>query len=281
MRKFFSKNTCEVHKYNMVAFSLIEMSIVLLIIALVVGGFGVGKSMMDNSQIRNISTRAFEYASAMNAFQQKYSALPGDMPNATQIWGRADGGVPISSNCASPATNTSTTSPQATCNGNGDRTIGRVAAQTYEVFRAWQHLKNAGIIKGTYTGISGSAGASQELVGQNIPAGEDDGGGYSVNYVDDNALPATYFAGASYGHVFFYGTQVSGNNFARGAAVSAWNTYNLDVKIDDGKPATGTLRVFKNTTQSNCATTNVATTAVYQRENEGSLDCTLLFLTGY
>jgi prepilin-type N-terminal cleavage/methylation domain-containing protein len=281
MRKFFCKKSFYPVKKGMCGFSLLEMSIVLLIIALVVGGLSVGSSMMASTTIRNIAIRAFEYSSAIDTFKQKYQALPGDMPNATQIWGRADDGVPISSNCALPESDISTASPQATCNGDGDRTIGRIAAQTYEVFRAWQQLKNAGIITGTYTGIAGADGVSQELVGQNIPAGEDDGGGYSINYVNDSALPAAYFSGASYGHVIFYGTEVYGNNFARGAAISASNSYNLDKKIDDAVPATGKLRVFNNTTQPNCATTNVATTAVYQRDNEGSLDCTLLFLTGY
>jgi hypothetical protein len=237
--------------------------------------------MMDNSKLRNISTRAYEYASAIDIFRQKYAALPGDMPNATQIWGRADGGVPVSANCTMPATDMSATSSQATCNGDGDLTIGRVDAQTYEVFRAWQHLRNANIITGTYTGIAGAAGTSQELVGQNIPVSETDAIGYSLNFVDSGALPAEYFTGTTYNHLVFYGAQVSGNNFARGASVSAADTYNIDLKIDDGKPATGTLQSFNNTTRPNCASTDVSTTALYLMQNKTNKDCTLLFITGY
>jgi prepilin-type N-terminal cleavage/methylation domain-containing protein len=262
-------------------FTLIELAIVLVIVALITGGILTGKSMLTSSKLRNVAIYANQYITAIDDFHQKYDAFPGDMPNATAIWGRADGGAPISSNCATPATDIDAADSDATCNGDGDQTIGRVAGQTYEIFRAWQHLKSAGFISGEFTGIAGGAGASQSLVGVNVPKGEIGQSGYDISYLDDAALPAGYFTGLSYRHVVHYGLQVAGNNLARGAAISAADASNIDAKVDDGKPATGKLVTFNNTVQTSCASTDVPATADYQRTNSSANDCTLVFITGY
>jgi len=71
-------------------FTLIELSIVLLIIALIVAGIIGGQSLLFtakiNSQIQQL--RGFEVA--VNAFQLKYDAVPGDMSNAEAYWGSAN-----------------------------------------------------------------------------------------------------------------------------------------------------------------------------------------------
>ena len=263
------------------AFSLLEVSIVLIIVGLVAAGIVGGQELMAASEIRNIPARAQEYVSAIDTFRQKYNALPGDMPGATQVWGRADGGTPLTSNCASPATDVSASSPTATCNGDGDQTIGRVAAQNYEVFRAWQHLQVGGFITGSYTGVAGGAGTSQELVGVNIPKAPIAQNGFDIAYIDDAALPAAYYTGLTYRHVLHYGTAVAGNNPARAGAISAADAYSIDLKVDDGKPGTGKIVTFNNTTQSTCASSDTGSTATYLLTNTINNDCTLVFITGF
>jgi hypothetical protein len=262
------------------AFSLLEISIVLIIVGLIAGGIIGGQSLMKNSKIRNIAVRAQEYVASIDNFKQKYNALPGDMPNATQMWGRADGGTPLSNNCAAPATDVSATL-LATCNGDGDHTIGRVAAQNYETFRVWQHLQAAGYIAGSFTGVAGAAGAAQALVGVNVPKGEIAQTGYDLAYIDDAAVPATYFTGQSYRHVLHYALSVAGNNAARGAAISAADAYGVDLKVDDGKPGSGKLMSFTNTAHPTCASTDVSATAVYQLTNATVNNCTLVFVMGF
>ncbi len=263
------------------AFSLLEVCMVLTIVGLIAAGIVGGQTLLSASEIRNIPVRAEQYISAIDGFRQKYNALPGDMANATQIWGRADGGTPLSSNCAAPATNVSATSPTATCNGDGDQTIGRVAAQNYEVFRVWQHLKVGGFITGNYTGVAGAAGAAQELAGINVPKGEIAQNSYDIAYIEDTAIPAAYFTGLTYRHVLHYGSAVAGNNAATAASISAADAYGLDVKVDDGKPGTGKMVTLNNTTQSTCASSNTGATATYQLTNSINSDCTLVFITGF
>ena len=68
------------------AFTLIEMSIVLVIIALVVGGILFGKDMVENAQVRSQISDIDRLNTSVNAFTLKYACLPGDCRNATQFF---------------------------------------------------------------------------------------------------------------------------------------------------------------------------------------------------
>lgn len=73
------------------AFSLVELSIVLVILGLLVGGILAGQSLIKASELRKIGADFTRYESAINAFRDKYFFYPGDLPNATQLWGAAGG----------------------------------------------------------------------------------------------------------------------------------------------------------------------------------------------
>ena len=60
-------------------FTLIELSIVLVIIGLVVGGVMVGKDLIYAARIRAQITQIEKYNTAVNTFNVKYNAIPGDM----------------------------------------------------------------------------------------------------------------------------------------------------------------------------------------------------------
>jgi prepilin-type N-terminal cleavage/methylation domain-containing protein len=251
-------------------FTLIEMAIVLVIIALLIGGVMVGKSMMDNSKLRDIAIKSNVYMQAMEKFRDKYDALAGDMINATQIWGRADGDAAVASNCATPATDISTTIPYATCNGNGDGFVAANSAENYEIFRAWQQLKNDGLITGNLSGAAGAAGSSQAIVGTNIPASEFRKFGFDIKYISDAAIPADYFATVSYGHVLHFGEEVTGNNLAHAVALSSRSAAELDKKFDDNIPSTGKI-LSKN------VATCVSSATAYNLAQDDGKQCTMIF----
>lgn len=116
-------------------FSLVELSIVLVILGLLTGGILTGQSLIRASELRSITTEYNRYIAAAQTFRDKYFALPGDMANATAFWGAAH---------ATPATCKTTASSSAlTCNGNADGFIQGVVATSNESFRFWQHLANA------------------------------------------------------------------------------------------------------------------------------------------
>ncbi len=132
------------------AFSLVELSIVLVILGLLTGGILAGQSLIRAAELRSTMADISRFSTAVRTFQDKYFALPGDMNNATRFWGSA-GGTGSDAACMA-----FTTSP-ATCNGNGEGWIETAIIAADERFLAWEHLANAGLIEGSYTGRDGSA----------------------------------------------------------------------------------------------------------------------------
>lgn len=59
-------------------FTLVELSIVLVIIGLLIGGVLKGQSMIENAKIKRVITDVDSLVSATYAYQDKFSALPGD-----------------------------------------------------------------------------------------------------------------------------------------------------------------------------------------------------------
>jgi len=64
------------------AFSLIELSIVLIIIGLLIAGVTGGASLIKSSELRAAISEARGYAVAVNGFFAQYNALPGDYTTA-------------------------------------------------------------------------------------------------------------------------------------------------------------------------------------------------------
>ena len=71
------------------AFSLVELSIVLVILGLLTGGILAGQSLIRAAELRAVTTEYQRYVAAVQTFRDKYMALPGDMPNAIAFWGAA------------------------------------------------------------------------------------------------------------------------------------------------------------------------------------------------
>ncbi len=74
--------------HNKAGFSLLELSIVLVIIGLLASGVMVGQSLVRGAELRSVMNDHNKILSATNAFRLKYNALPGDMRNATAFWGK-------------------------------------------------------------------------------------------------------------------------------------------------------------------------------------------------
>jgi prepilin-type N-terminal cleavage/methylation domain-containing protein len=69
-------------------FTLIELSIVLVIVGLVIGGIMVGRDMIEAAQIRSAISQIEKIRTAVRTFQGKYGSLPGDIsPHKAQEFG--------------------------------------------------------------------------------------------------------------------------------------------------------------------------------------------------
>src|ERR1700712_2007792 len=66
-------------------FTLIELSIVLVIIGLVVGGVLVGQDLIKAAGVRATISQIEKSNTAVNTFRSKYDGLPGDLATASAI----------------------------------------------------------------------------------------------------------------------------------------------------------------------------------------------------
>ncbi len=263
------------------AFSLVELSIVLVILGLLTGGILAGQSLIRAAEVRSVSADLQRYYTATQTFRDKYMAAPGDMRNAVRFWGAQTGAVTdgYDSDCAALTTISTGT---ATCNGNGDGQIGPVAAHLYERFRLWQHLANAGLIEGSYTGVSASGGATAEnaTAGLNVPRSKISNVGFYIGYWGVNTNNSDgWFNGDYKGNCIMMG--VANNSYASGAFLKPEELWNLDVKMDDGKPATGNLIVTSTSyaaCMNNVSETN--TSGVEYQLTNNAIVCSLIFRPG-
>ena len=136
----------------------------LVIIGLLIGGVFVGQSLIHNAQLNGVITEYNRWQTAVKSFQQQYQTLPGDMTNATALWGVAAGTNGTDATCGN-----ATESTTATCNGNGDGYLqwpaqGGGSGNVYESILFWKHLANAKMIEGSFTGTGGV------IFGTNAPA---------------------------------------------------------------------------------------------------------------
>lgn len=138
---------CEIYKSSFNSkksgFTIIELSIAIVIIGLVVAGVMAGKEMMDASRQSSLISDIKSYEVAVNTFELNYDAYPGDMRNATDYWGADSAGCP------------SNVSSSGTCDGNGDGMVGIELrngnlSTNNEPGRVWQQLSLAKLLKTNY-----------------------------------------------------------------------------------------------------------------------------------
>lgn len=262
------------------AFSLVELSIVLVILGLLTGGILAGQSLIRAAELRSVSADVNRFTAAAQSFRDKYFSMPGDFTKATSFWGNASTGT-TGGECATPLTDVGTGTQ--TCNGNGDGYIGDGGASCHERHRMWQHLANAGLIEGSYSGIAGSAGMCHAVLNTtptNSPRSRIATAGFSVaSGAGTNAGHHSYFDGV-YGQRFFFGAQndtLASSLWA--PVIKGEEAWNIDTKMDDGKPATGAVQTYKNGStwgSPACATTNANATAEYALNVSGNI-CALMF----
>src|SRR5579871_6353801 len=83
--------TRKTYNHGEQGFTLIELSIVLVIIGLIVGGVLVGQDLIKAAQIRAEVTQLERYNTAVNTFRSKYNGVPGDLLSATNFFASVTG----------------------------------------------------------------------------------------------------------------------------------------------------------------------------------------------
>ena len=182
----------------------------------------------------------------MNTFRDKYFALPGDFKDATKFW------MKDNTNCSAHA---GTAGTPGVCNGDGDGVMefGAGAGSAGEIYQFWRQLALAGLIEGTYTGLSGT-NAFHDDPGVNSPPSKLGQAGWGIHTGDITAPHSTYYE-ARYGNYLSFGNSAA-NTFTDMVALRPEEAWNIDTKLDDGKPATGMVYGVQRASCSNAASSS-------------------------
>ncbi len=216
-----------------VGFTLIELSIVLVIIGLIVGGVLVGQDLIKAAEIRSTIGQYEKYNASINTFRTKYNGIPGDLVAASST---AFGLDPTAGAHAGTA---------GLGDGNGliDGVGGAAANQGLqwgEALLFWQQLSVATLVDGSYgtavtTGGLAAANLTGATMGTYLPPAKIGRGNYwSVG--TDAAGSNYYVLGSLTAVTAATGVPVYANS------LTPIESYNIDSKLDDGNPNTGIVQ---------------------------------------
>jgi prepilin-type N-terminal cleavage/methylation domain-containing protein len=162
-------------KAKQTGFTLVEIAIVLVIIGLLLGGILKGQEMITQAKIKNVVNDFNGIAAAVNSYQDRYRALPGDDLQASSRWGAA---VPKGDGDGQFAT--------GGCKYNNITAGTPVAADECNLF--WWHLRLAGFVGGP-TAAGQAAGQPPANAANGLMGVQTGGLGFNSNIVCSSNLP--------------------------------------------------------------------------------------------
>ena len=189
-------------------FTLIEIAIVLVIIGLLLGGVLKGQELINAARVRNIASQIDGVKIAYLGFQDRFRALPGDYPTLL-----AQQNIPGMPNGCCPA--------GGTC-GNG-------LIDPKENLVVWNQLSKENFIPGSYSGDVGAGAVFVPPTAATNPTNPFSG--YLVLMNDNDYGDATVAA------------PNPATNIKTGGNVPAATLAELDRKVDDGVPGSGSFRI--------------------------------------
>ena len=231
-------------RHSLKGFTLIELSIVLVIVGLIVGGVLVGRDLIKAASLRATIVQIDQYQLAVNTFREKTGYLPGDIPAGPALTfglsarggyeGEGDGNFMI----------------EGMLNTNWSNSNCGICLSMGEIPVVWKDLGAMKLIGGNFAAASTNVIPPSSILGSAI----------------DSYMPAAKMGNGNYIYVFSSGSLNSGtwvgtgtNYFGLSAitaigglgkpyanpGLTASQANNIDGKIDDGLPQKGrVLAIF-------------------------------------
>lgn len=193
-------------------FSLVELSIVLVIIGLLVGGVFVGQNLVKSAELRSQMEQVKRYQAGVNTFRMKYDGLPGDISTATRLF--------LPSEWPDIA------------NGDGNERVadagGNYMDLTGEIIQFWMQLSAARVIEGSFS--------TTPTIGEGFPK----------NAIGRNGMIAVYDAVWQQANVFYIGVADAPDPGTDDTIIGAdtltpADAAEIDAKFDDGHPYFGNV----------------------------------------
>ena len=194
---------------NKQAFSLLELSLVIIVIGLLIAGSTSGIKILRKAQIQTSYHKLINFKFAYQNFQDNYFAKAGDITNAHSYFDNGSNEV-----CG----------VASDCNGNGNNILELSEKHNSETIRAWQHLYLANMIDKEYLGYWNANNKS-------VPKAALTSSFISFSY--DNILKANILRLGSF--ISYKG------EYSDGGLISSKEAFNLDNKFDDGNPDSGII----------------------------------------
>jgi prepilin-type N-terminal cleavage/methylation domain-containing protein len=180
-------------------FTLIELSIVLVIIGLIIAGVVAGQTLVEQARFSRVISDVNNYKTAVNTFRVKYNAFPGDLRNADEYWAAATA-------------------------GNGDnRLLTQIEARS-----AWHHLSLSEVISFSHSGATDA-----DTIGLTVPPSPLTNSGYRFT----DSATALYNTFGNRITLESPDTNVAGTlGFG---VLTATDAQSIDEKMDDGAADAG------------------------------------------
>ncbi len=190
-------------------FTLIEIAIVLVIIGLLLGGVLKGQELINSAKVKSYATDFRNIPVFLYGFQDRFRALPGDDPAvATHIPGP-------------PTAGTLATTPAGTVGNGVINGAWNTVTNTDESCLFWQHVRLANVAPGSTT-------VDCAVSGTYYPRNAN-GGQIGIQ---SNTTFATITGG------------MNGSYIICSANILGQFVLQLDATMDDGDPATGSMRAI-------------------------------------
>lgn len=231
-------------------FTLIEISIVLVIIGLIVGGILTGSDLIKQSQIRATISQIASYNSAAYTFKTKYSNyLPGDIPEP------AASGFGFSARGTDKGEGDGDGFLSGTSTATADNNWGSVQA-TGETPMFWADLSRAGLIPETFStaqpNVKPTSTITTAQIANYLPKAKMGGNNYVYVYslqVPSSAVAGGFISSPILKNVNYFGFSVISEISQWGvttanAGLTVTEAYNIDQKYDDGLPASGSINAI-------------------------------------